>query len=75
MPAAMSSASAAAQTATTGSTCSRRMPWRSTKAFWAPMATMSDSAVRKPERAAAGMATTLGARARSEDQFMILRNH
>ncbi|CAM5474301.1 hypothetical protein SVIOM74S_03462 [Streptomyces violarus] len=34
--------------ATTARTAWRRMPWRRTKAFWAPMATMRDSPVPKP---------------------------
>jgi hypothetical protein len=40
-PAAISTASATAQNSTTLPTCSRRRPWRSTKAFCAPMATIS----------------------------------
>ena len=48
MPAVINVASAATQTATTGSTCSRRSPWRNTKAFCAPMATISAREKPKP---------------------------
>ena len=36
--------------------CSRRTPWRSTQAFWGPMATMNPNPVPKPVRAEAGPA-------------------
>ena len=40
-PAVINKASANAQNSTTLPTCSRRNPWRRTKAFCAPMATIS----------------------------------
>ncbi len=64
-PATMSTRSEAAQTATTASTCSPRRPCRSTKAFCAPIATMSDRPSPRPEAAARRCASitpaTLGA--------------
>src|SRR5690606_2628593 len=47
----MSAASDRAQMPTTARTAWRRTPWRSTKAFWAPMATIRDSPVPKPAAA------------------------
>ena len=47
-PAVINSASEAAQTSTTAPTCSRRKPWRSTKAFCAPIARINDNDTRKP---------------------------
>ncbi len=61
MPASMSTASAVAQKATMAPTCSRRSPWRSTKAFCAPMATMSVSPSAKPVEAAAREAVVMPA--------------
>ena len=43
-PAAMSTTSETAQIATTMPTSRRRAPWRTTNAFWGPMATISDRA-------------------------------
>ncbi len=48
MPAEMSAMSDTVHSATTGSTCSRRMPWRSTKAFCAPIAAISVNEAMKP---------------------------
>ena len=48
MPAVMSSRSETVHTLTTASTCSRRMPWRSTKAFCAPIAAIRVNEVRNP---------------------------
>src|SRR5438270_13732588 len=48
----MSARSEAAQTATTAPTCSSRRPWRRTKAFCAPMATMRPSPRASPEATA-----------------------
>src|SRR5438046_1677539 len=48
MPLEIRSASESAQVRTTGRTCSRRRPWRRTNAFWAPIATISESAVAIP---------------------------
>ena len=53
MPSAISTRSESAQIATTASTCSRRRPCRSTNAFWAPIAMMSDRPRKKPETALA----------------------
>ena len=47
-PACSSTASDKAHSATTGNTCSRRKPWRSTNAFCAPMAMMSMAVELKP---------------------------
>ncbi|SHV28120.1 Uncharacterised protein [Mycobacteroides abscessus subsp. abscessus] len=55
----MSRKSPVMHTAITGSTCSLRMPWRSTNAFWAPMAAISDIPVRKPRKRTV-TTTTLG---------------
>src|SRR5690554_1632931 len=49
-PAAIRIASDTAQMATTTHMCSLRIPCRSTKTFWAPMATMSESPSAKPAR-------------------------
>mgnify|MGYP006169530059 CR=1 FL=1 len=48
IPPSSSTASDSAHTSTTGITCSRRRPWRSTKAFCAPMAMMSMAVEVKP---------------------------
>ena len=48
-PAAMRITSETVQIATTVVTWLRRAPWRTTKAFWGPMATMSDSPNAHPE--------------------------
>ena len=48
-PSRISSRSDTAQTATTMATCERWMPWRRTKAFCAPMATMRDNPAERPE--------------------------
>src|SRR3712207_7134746 len=52
-PARMSTRSDTAHTATTRSTRWRRIPCRSTNAFWAPIATISDRPVRNPAAVAA----------------------
>ena len=44
----ISTASDTAQIAATTKTCSRRMPWRSTKRFCAPIATMSEKPRPRP---------------------------
>ena len=44
-------------------TCSRASPWRSTYAFCAPMATISDRPVSRPATAEAGTPSTLGSTA------------
>ena len=49
-PAAIRSASDSAQTRHTANTCWRSSPWRRTKAFWAPMATIRLSPRRNPGR-------------------------
>ena len=51
-PSVIRTASLTAQIATTTATCSPRMPWRSTNAFWAPIATISERPKPRPERAA-----------------------
>src|SRR4051795_8956744 len=51
-PAVISARSDRAHTATTAATCSRRSPCRSTKAFCAPMATISPRPRASPEAAA-----------------------
>jgi hypothetical protein len=51
----MSVASRNADTAATANTYLPVNPWRSTKAFCAPIATMSDKPVRNPVRVAASM--------------------
>ncbi len=50
------------QSATTGSTCSRRMPWRSTKAFCAPIAAISVNEAMKPTSRGEFMPSTVGNR-------------
>lgn len=44
-------ASDTAHTATTGRTCLPRSPCRSTKAFWLPIATISESPSANPDKA------------------------
>jgi hypothetical protein len=74
-PAAMSTASDTAQIAATTNTCSRRMPWRSTNTFCAPMATMSDRPRPKPATSTVrSMPTTLDRRTH-EIQLRILHRH
>jgi hypothetical protein len=50
-PATISTRSETAQIATTGATCSRAKPCRSTNAFCAPIAMISDRPVSKPATA------------------------
>ena len=63
-----------AQIATTGPTCSRARPCRSTKAFCAPIATISDRPVSRPATAASSTPTTLG-RLPGEDQRNFMTIH
>lgn len=72
MPPEIRSASESAQVRTTGRTCSRRRPWRRTNTFWAPIATIRDSAVAKPARR--GMSSTVGT-PRPSNQLKIVMHH
>ena len=58
-------------TVTIAPTCARRSPWRSTKAFCAPIATMSDRPVSSPVTEALSMVPTLGG-LRSEGKRKLL---
>ena len=51
-PAAISSASDSAQIRLSTKTCCRKSPWRRMKAFWAPIAMISEAPRKKPEIAA-----------------------
>src|SRR5215212_9717030 len=67
-PATMSTASETAQTATTAVTCSRRSPCRRTKAFCAPIATISERPMPSPARAAnSPVVTSIDARSDRRD--------
>ncbi len=46
--------------AITGTTCSPRMPWRSTNAFCAPIAAINAMVVRKPMNTGEAMRMTVG---------------
>ena len=60
MPAEIKTMSDTVHIATTGSTCSRRMPWRSTKAFCAPIAAISVNEAMKPRTRGELMPSTVG---------------
>ena len=59
-PAMVSAMSDRMHTVTIAPTRARRSPWRSTKAFCAPIATMSDRPVSSPVTEALSMIPTLG---------------
>ena len=59
MPAEISAMSDTVQTATTGRTCSRRIPCRSTNAFCAPIAAISVKEAMNPMSRGELMASTL----------------
>lgn len=60
IPAAISTMSDTVHSATTGSTCSRWIPCRSTNAFCAPIAAISVKQARKPTTSGEFTQSTLG---------------